>query len=55
MIQMLSSNKRDQVGFMNPILEKSEEPYLYIVYSYKGIQNDLMLPESVPLQLPIIP
>jgi len=55
MLQMLEQRKRDQIGFMNPLLDMYKEPYLYIAYSYKGNNYDILLPESTPLQLPITP
>jgi len=50
---MLGPRKRDQIGFINPLIDTHEEPYLYVKYSYRGTEEDLLIPESTPLQIPI--
>lgn len=52
-LQMLGPRKRDQIGFINPLIDTHEEPYLYVKYSYRGTEEDLLIPESTPLQIPI--
>ncbi len=54
MLQMLGANKRDQIGFMNPLLDSHEQPYLYVQFQYRDVIQDVLIPENTPLQLPMI-